>query len=59
MITLYLPWICDSMQQIKKTTQPFPEILTLYFLGEHLTCPGMHDKLKQITHDLTKVSIYI
>ena len=47
------------MQQIKRISQSFPEILLLCYLGEPWTCPGMPDKTLQILQDLTKGSIDI
>ena len=51
--------MCKYMQQINKTTQPFPEILLLCYSGEPWTCPGMPNKTQQILQDLTKASIDI
>ena len=47
------------MQQIKKITQPFPEILLLCYFREPWTCSGMPDQTQQILQDLTKVSMDI
>ena len=47
------------MQQIKKITQPFPEILLLCYFQEPWTCSGMPDQTQQILQDLTKVSMDI
>ena len=45
--------MCNYIQQINKKTQPFPEMLLIYF-GEPWTCPGMPDKTQQMLQDLTK-----
>ena len=47
------------MQQIKKKTEPFLQILLLSYFGEHWTCPGMPDQSQQILQDLTKASMDI
>ena len=47
------------MEQINKTTQPFPEILLLCYFGESWTCPGMPDQTQQTLQDLTKASMDI
>ena len=44
------------MQQISKITQPFPNILTFFYSGESLACPGLPDQTQLILHDLSKVS---
>ena len=47
------------MQQIKKITQPFPEILLLCYFGEPWTYPGMPDQTQQVLQNLTKASMHI
>ena len=47
------------MQQINKIAQPFLEILTICYFGEHLACPGISDQTQQILHDLNKGSMDI
>ena len=42
------------MQQIKKITQPFPEILFICYFGESWTYPDMPDQTRQILQDLAK-----
>ena len=44
------------MQQIKKITQPFPEIIVA---KERWKCPGIPDQILQILQDLTKASMDI
>ena len=45
------------MQQIKKITQPFSQILLLCYFGELWTCPDMPDQTQYILKDLTKASM--
>ena len=47
------------MEQINKTTQPFPEILLLCYFGENWSCSGMPDQPQQILRDSTKASMDI
>ena len=47
------------MQQINKITQPFLEILAIYYFEEHLACPGMPEQNQQTLQDLTKASMDI
>ena len=47
------------MQQINKITQPFPEVLLLYYFGKPWTYPDMPDHTQQILQDLTKACMDI
>ena len=46
------------MQRINNITQPFREILVLFYFVERWACPGMPDQTQKILHDLTKASMH-